>query len=328
MLDRDQRAEHYSKSEINRNLRSGELSSRSHGSIEMRMCNISSVLADRELPFVEGYKPREHVGARVAGMIFEALANLDHFGVDTSQPSLDHEVGTMKRPRISLPESIPVEFLERAIERIDRDGFAPHHESVNYALVYDHKRYPPIAVVAFALEEVRGQTVAAGIVRGGKDTKTFRILQEAGFLIEPKYFEATHDQEVLKQRVTEILQNKDLGDSAPNGNETPDKKATKSETYVRETAVIAWVLIAAKKTCELCQEPAPFRKPSGEPYLEVHHVVPLADDGPDVVTNAVALCPNCHAQCHYSEDARHARNLLYQQVGRLKRPFAPLRGEA
>ncbi|HDR7378766.1 TPA: HNH endonuclease [Bacillus toyonensis] len=37
----------------------------------------------------------------------------------------------------------------------------------------------------------------------------------------------------------------------------------------------------------------------GTPYLEVHHVVPLATGGEDSVENAVALCQNCHRKAHY-----------------------------
>jgi len=51
-------------------------------------------------------------------------------------------------------------------------------------------------------------------------------------------------------------------------------------------------------TCELCDQPAPFTKKNGDPYLEVHHVKQLADGGEDTINNAVALCPNCHRKMH------------------------------
>ncbi|AWV01316.1 hypothetical protein DM992_11800 [Burkholderia sp. JP2-270] len=52
--------------------------------------------------------------------------------------------------------------------------------------------------------------------------------------------------------------------------------------------------------CGGCGKPAPFqRKSTGRPYLEVHHVLPLAQGGHDTVANAIALCPNCHREQHY-----------------------------
>jgi 5-methylcytosine-specific restriction endonuclease McrA len=39
----------------------------------------------------------------------------------------------------------------------------------------------------------------------------------------------------------------------------------------------------------------------GAYYLEVHHIIPLSENGEDSVDNAIALCPNCHRQEHYGE---------------------------
>jgi 5-methylcytosine-specific restriction enzyme A len=50
--------------------------------------------------------------------------------------------------------------------------------------------------------------------------------------------------------------------------------------------------------CQLCRKPAPFKNRDGEPYLETHHIIPLADGGQDSIENVVALCPNCHRKMH------------------------------
>jgi len=42
----------------------------------------------------------------------------------------------------------------------------------------------------------------------------------------------------------------------------------------------------------------PIAQARGTPYLEVHHRVPLAENGEDTVENAVAICPNCHRKAH------------------------------
>ena len=109
-------------------------------------------------------------------------------------------------------------------------------------------------------------------------------------------------------------------DAEPPGEPFPQRTTTPSYAFVRDPEVVTWVLAQAAGTCELCGTSAPFKRPGGEPFLEVHHVKPLANGGPDVVTNAVALCPNCHRRCHYSADARAAIDDLYLRVPRLARP--------
>lgn len=70
--------------------------------------------------------------------------------------------------------------------------------------------------------------------------------------------------------------------------------------FQRNPDVVAEVLHRADGSCESCRHPAPFRRASdGSPYLEVHHTVSLAEGGYDTVSNAQALCPNCHRQKHY-----------------------------
>lgn len=46
---------------------------------------------------------------------------------------------------------------------------------------------------------------------------------------------------------------------------------------------------------------APFlRKKDNSPYLEVHHIITLANGVDDTVENAIAVCPNCHRELHFA----------------------------
>lgn len=84
----------------------------------------------------------------------------------------------------------------------------------------------------------------------------------------------------------------------------PPRIEVRTSAFVRNTDVIAEVLQRAAGVCEGCRQGAPFSRAStGEPYLEVHHRVPLSLGGPDTVENGVALCPNCHRQRHYGRSA-------------------------
>lgn len=70
--------------------------------------------------------------------------------------------------------------------------------------------------------------------------------------------------------------------------------------FKRNPDVVAEVLFRAQGVCEKCGANAPFnRKKDGNPYLEVHHKLPLAQDGDDSVENAIAICPNCHREAHF-----------------------------
>lgn len=79
-----------------------------------------------------------------------------------------------------------------------------------------------------------------------------------------------------------------------------------TRAFHRDPNVRAAVLTRASGRCEHCGEPG-FSMPSGAVYLETHHVVPLAEGGPDVVGNVVALCPNHHRRAHHGLDRAELR---------------------
>ena len=72
---------------------------------------------------------------------------------------------------------------------------------------------------------------------------------------------------------------------------------------------------SANGLCQLCGLPAPFTGHDGQPYLEVHHIVPLKEGGSPATENIVALCPNCHRKMHVLN--------LQTDVARLKKIAAP-----
>lgn len=102
----------------------------------------------------------------------------------------------------------------------------------------------------------------------------------------------------------------------------PAEKILKSTTvYKRNPFVVAWVIRRAIQTngmCECCNQHS-FKDVNSEPYLEVHHVIPLSDDGPDTTTNAIAVCPNCHRELHYGNNRTTLREKLYETIERLSR---------
>jgi hypothetical protein len=80
----------------------------------------------------------------------------------------------------------------------------------------------------------------------------------------------------------------------------PKKRTTSITIFERNPDVVAEALYLAQGICQDCNGPAPFlRASTGQPYLEVHHIKPLSDEGEDLVENTTALCPNCHRKRHY-----------------------------
>ncbi|MFZ2725778.1 MAG: HNH endonuclease [Methylococcaceae bacterium] len=71
------------------------------------------------------------------------------------------------------------------------------------------------------------------------------------------------------------------------------------KVYIRNPYVITKTLKRANGICEKCKNPAPFIRASNKTaYLEVHHKIPLSENGDDTIENTIALCPNCHREEH------------------------------
>lgn len=88
------------------------------------------------------------------------------------------------------------------------------------------------------------------------------------------------------------------------------KVRTTVEVFVRNPDIVATVLEDAKGVCAACGKPAPFqRAKDGSPYLEVHHQLPLAEGGKDILENAQAICPNCHREKHLGKNFAKEREV-------------------
>lgn len=77
----------------------------------------------------------------------------------------------------------------------------------------------------------------------------------------------------------------------------------------RNPFVSEYTKMRADGKCDLCEKESPFKDKKGKPYLEEHHVIMLANGGPDQIYNTVALCPNCHKKMHILKDKRDFEKL-------------------
>lgn len=99
----------------------------------------------------------------------------------------------------------------------------------------------------------------------------------------------------------------------PEGELSPTLTSITKKSFYRDPKVRAWVINRAEGCCELCGN-VPFIDAYEEPFLEVHHVVMLADGGPDTPRNTAALCPNCHRRLHYGLDRDSLREQLLRAI--------------
>lgn len=85
----------------------------------------------------------------------------------------------------------------------------------------------------------------------------------------------------------------------------------------RDPYVAEYTKNRALGICDLCHNPAPFKKKNGDAYLEEHHVITLADGGPDAIYNTVALCPNCHKKVHvlnHKDDVSNLKRTIFNYL--------------
>jgi len=159
---------------------------------------------------------------------------------------------------------------------------------------------------------IKGYVPAKSVGQGVAD-EIWKALEALGFSKQTDYHSAVPG-EVLENRVKRIRLRKQI--LRPVGQAKPETRKSERTEYLRDPAVKAWVLEKAAGICELCGKPAPFVTDEGLPYLEHHHVIPLAEGGPDTVENSVALCPNCHRMCHAGKERTDARRKLLERVKR------------
>lgn len=94
------------------------------------------------------------------------------------------------------------------------------------------------------------------------------------------------------------------------------------QEYIQRSSLVKkYALTRANGYCELCKKPSPFTTTKGFPFLEVHHILKLADDGPDNPENVAALCPNCHREAHFGLRKDNIKSVLIESIVSLQTTF-------
>lgn len=185
-----------------------------------------------------------------------------------------------------------------------RDKFDPGYK-VNQAIINSTQNKVPIYVF------IKNDTVLtlSGIFEYSDinyeddESRWFKLRKIDNYTIENpitnKEYHSNFEKKVAESKEKSEAERKRRLESAP---KKPEVIQVITTNYKRNPDVVVEVLIRADGICEACGNPAPFfRASDGTPYLEVHHVIPLAQDGDDTIENAQALCPNCHRKAHFGK---------------------------
>jgi hypothetical protein len=278
------------KAKVIRALLVGPLSGRSKASIQFRFAHVSYQLESMQKEWLQGFFPSPSAGSKVA----EVIRAVIHA----------YESGAKHDRRVSwLISALPKEVVTEAAKALAKGSAFEFPASTTYdAVLPDGTTLAPKAVIAHACLLHYGAPLLPEDFSGGEGTPGFRVLREAGIALCLK---ADPNSEEFRKAVKKAR--KSISSVPPKGCQTPARKEETSLAFSRDPSVVAFVENRAKGICELCGVPAPFCRPGGDPYLEVHHIHSLANGGPDTVENAAALCPNCHRECHCGASANERR---------------------
>lgn len=115
----------------------------------------------------------------------------------------------------------------------------------------------------------------------------------------------------LKQYDFNSLRNKVMTDNLQS---SKSKLIGIKEYRIRSIQIKTYALLRADGKCEKCENNAPFKNKDGIPFLEVHHIYSLSDDGLDHPNNVAAICPNCHKEAHFGMTFEKIKNDLSQRI--------------
>lgn len=106
--------------------------------------------------------------------------------------------------------------------------------------------------------------------------------------------------------------------------DVPERHAAEAKAgfFRRSAQIKLYVLARAQGNCEACNQPAPFLKKNGAPYLEPHHTRRLSDGGPDDPRWVAAICPTCHRRIHHGQGGEYLNRRLQEVLRNSKRDSA------
>lgn len=209
-----------------------------------------------------------------------------------------------------------------------QDGDQSPNSAGNKALLSAEKNNAKIYLfdkVAANKYYYRGEVYISGSIKTDteydKNGKLRQVIKFPLKFIDEKtelYF-SEEDQKIInknQKKKIDALTKEQLHELAKKKKVQTVKKVVEINYIERDLLVNRATKNRANGKCDLCGKDAPFVTKDG-PYLESHHVVTIAEGGPDVIYNTVALCPNCHRKIHSLKDPKDFKklaNIIYNYL--------------
>lgn len=127
------------------------------------------------------------------------------------------------------------------------------------------------------------------------------------------YVRKKFSDDELFRRLTEPASAENLDAIDDIGTDTPSRVNVSGVAYARDQKIRAAVKLRAAGKCEFCGELG-FMCPDGTRYLECHHIIALANDGEDRMTNVIALCPTHHREAHSGARREELEKEMMQKI--------------
>lgn len=129
-------------------------------------------------------------------------------------------------------------------------------------------------------------------------------------------FKGNNAVSIAEEKAIAGLSDEKLTEMAGNTSSSPAPKYTAITTLRKRNPYLPEMAKRrANGICELCGGVLDYKDSGGKPYLEAHHIVPLADDGADDLSNMAALCPNCHRKMHVVNAPEDVKKLTNAAAG-------------
>ncbi len=191
---------------------------------------------------------------------------------------------------MNLSETITEKDINRAFKEFD-NGKRPtgcNNPRSWYVLSKNGDPYPAKMIWALAIGEA-ARKFKTNVAKKELEKRGFEIVK----ISNCNNFDKSIQKSLESSRKARLKRLK-------KANRKPKRIIFQSVGFARNPDVVAETLFIANGICQKCEKPAPFRsKKTRKPYLEVHHITPLAKGGDDTIKNAIALCPNCHRKEHF-----------------------------
>lgn len=146
-----------------------------------------------------------------------------------------------------------------------------------------------------------------GVIRKVIKFPLKRLDQSKSLIIDIEDIEKSENEklkEVRKFNSNEIKSRAKIAET-----ENVSTKEVKTIYRERNQYIAEYTKERANGICDLCGKEAPFKDKNGRSYLESHHVITLAENGPDAIYNTVAICPNCHRRIHVLHQKEDVKRL-------------------